>query len=101
MKEYFLPPEFFNEILSFAKTEQLVELENIVNKHENGTILVDVWEVEMLINVAKFWRLQASLKYPYWDCDHPKYNPEHEELFMDEQEEKWGKIAMTFPVMEK
>jgi hypothetical protein len=37
------------------------------------------------------------IKYPFWDCDHPKYNPSHEDLFMDEQEEKWGKIAMTFP----
>ncbi|MBE0377571.1 hypothetical protein [Pseudoalteromonas prydzensis] len=98
MKEYFLPPKIFNELLSFAKKTELVELEKIVNKHDNGTILVDRWEVDMLLNVAKLWRLQAELKYPFWDCEHPNYDPIHEDCFMDEQEEKWGKIAMTFPV---
>lgn len=97
MKEYFLPPEFFNEILLFAKKENFSELEKIVNKHDKGTILVEPWEIEILLNVAKLWRLQASLKYPYWDSEHPKYDPEHEDSFMDEQEDKWGKIAMTFP----
>ena len=98
MEEYFLPPKIFNELLSYAKKEKLIELEKIVNKHENGTILVEQWEVEILLNVAKLWRLQAILKYPFWDSDHPKFDPAHEDLFMDEQEDKWDKIAMTFPV---
>ena len=97
MKEYFLPPKIFDEILAYAKKENLPELEKLVNKHDNGTIFVDPWEVEMLLNVAKLWRLEASLKYPFWDSDHPKYDPDQEDLFMDEQEEKWAKIAMTFP----
>lgn len=100
MKEYFLPPQIFDEILAYAKKESLQELEKLVSKHKNGVILVDPWEVEMLLNVAKLWRLEAMIKYPFWDCDHPKYNPSHEDLFMDEQEEKWGKIAMTFPEAE-
>lgn len=97
MKEYFLPPKIFNELLSYAKKEKLIELEKIVNKHDNGTILIEPWEVEILMNVAKLWRLQAILKYPFWDSEHPKFDPVHEDLFMDEQEDKWGKIAMTFP----
>ncbi|TMO02450.1 hypothetical protein [Pseudoalteromonas sp. S558] len=97
MKEYFLPPKIFNELLSYAKKEKLIELEKIINKHNNGTILVEPWEVEILLNVAKLWRLQAILKYPFWDSEHPKFDPAHEDLFMDEQKDKWGKIAMTFP----
>lgn len=97
MKEYFLPPKVFDEILAYAKKENFSELEKLVGKHDNGTIFVEPWEVEMLLNVAKLWRLEALLKYPFGDSDHPKYDPCQEDSFMDEQEEKWGKIAMTFP----
>ena len=48
MKEYFLPPKVFDEILAYAKKENLHELEKLVNKHDNGTIFVDPWEIEML-----------------------------------------------------
>ena len=97
MKEYFLPPKVFDEILAYAKKGNFSELEKLVGKHDKGTIFVEPWEVEMLLNVAKLWRLEALLKYPFWDSDHPKYEPCQEDLFMDEQEEKWIKIAMRFP----
>ena len=96
MKEFFLPPVFFDEILLYARKQHLVELEKIVSRHDNGVIFVEPWEIELLLNLAKLWRLEASLKYPFWDSDHPNYDPEHEDQFMDEQETKWGKIAMTF-----
>ncbi|GAA3927124.1 hypothetical protein [Litoribacillus peritrichatus] len=96
-KEYFLPPAFFNEIEVFAKKEGLIEVLNVTNKHTNGTIFLEPWECKILLNIAKFWRLKAELNFPFWDAEHPHYNPEHEEAFFDAQEETWGKIAMTFP----
>ncbi len=96
MKEYFLPPVFFDEIRSFAEKNNFVELEKIVDKNTDGSIFLEHWEAQMLVNLAKLWHLQALLKYPFWDADHPNYDPDHEEKFMEEQEERWGKISMTF-----
>ena len=95
--EYFLPPPFFQEIEAFALKENLPEVLKITKKHQSGTIFLEPWETKILLNVAKVWRLQSELKFPYWDPEHPNYNPEHEEAFFDAQEEHWGKIAMTFP----
>ena len=81
---------------TLVNQSDLVELEKIASRHDNGVIFVEPWEIELLLNLAKLWRLEASLKYPFWDSDHPNYDPEHEDQFMDEQETKWGKIAMTF-----
>ncbi len=97
MKEYFLPVPFCEEILAYSKKEKLTELEQIISKHNNGTLNLEEWETAILLNVAKVWRLEAELKYPFWNDEHPLYNPEHEDKFMDAQEEHWGKIAMTFP----
>ena len=100
MREYYLPPEFFGEIKEFAEKEGLKEVLEIVSKHDNGAIKLEQWESALLLKVAKLWKLQAELKYPFWDADHPKYNSDHEEQFFDAQDEHWGKIAMTFPTKE-
>ena len=50
----------------------------------------------MLLKVAQLWKLQAELRYPFWDEDHPNYNPDHEEGYFEEQEERFGKIGATF-----
>lgn len=98
MSEYFLPPMIFDEIAEYAKVNHLDELLKITQKHNDGEISLARWEVDMLLNVAKVWQLNAELKYPFWDSEHPNYDPAHEDAFMDEQEDKWAKIAMTLPV---
>ena len=95
-KEYFLPPAFFDEIKEFAEKEGYKELLAIVDKQEQGNIVLEVWEADMLLKVAQLWKLQAEFRYPFWDEDHPNYNPDHEEGYFEEQEERFGKIGATF-----
>ncbi|WP_020407535.1 GNAT family N-acetyltransferase [Hahella ganghwensis] len=95
-KEYYIPPSCLDDIRSFAEKENLPDVIRIVSKHNNGEISLTPMEVNIVVDIAMLWRLQAELKYPYWDVNHPNYNPEHERKFLSEQEERWGKIAMTF-----
>jgi len=42
-------------------------------------------EAQALVNVARLQMLDASLQYPFWDEDSPKYDRSHESAFQDVQ----------------
>ncbi|MCH8498643.1 MAG: hypothetical protein LAT63_09205 [Marinobacter sp.] len=95
-KSYFLPAPFFDEIKAFAEKEGFPEVLKVVSKHQDGDIILESWEVGLLLNVATIWRCEAELKFPFWDPNNPNYDPEHEEGFFDAQEDHFGKILATF-----
>ncbi|OZG71561.1 hypothetical protein BTA51_19960 [Hahella sp. CCB-MM4] len=95
-KQYYIPPSCLDDIRSFAEKENLPEVIKIVSRHNNGELTLDPSEVATVVDIAMLWQLQAELKYPYWDANQPNYNPEHEKKYLDEQEERWGKIVMSF-----
>ena len=97
MKDYKMPEDVFDMIKAFAEKEQLTEVLTILEKYDKGTISLDVWEVEIFLKIAELWRIKASLRYPFWEADHPKYSEEHAEKYYDAQEETWEEIHEIFP----
>ncbi|EIL93627.1 MULTISPECIES: hypothetical protein [Rhodanobacter] len=61
---------------------------------DDQLILANHEEAQVLMNVARVEMLNASLKYPYWDEDAPRYDPAHEDAFQDVQMGLFEKVAM-------
>jgi len=51
-------------------------------------------EAQMIVDVARLEMLSASLKFPFWDDDSPRYDRFHDEAFQEVQMGFFEKVVM-------
>ena len=79
-------------LLEFAKARGYPVCFEILSRGSKDNVLVESVDEALLLGIlSDAYRDDVRLRYPYYDDEHPLYNPDHEEIFSIAN----GEIVMT------
>ena len=94
-KSIAFPASLKTEIRRIAAEQDYPLVAEIVARGNADELVVDSREeAQAIVDVARRERLDARLKYPYWDEESPRYDTRHEEAFQDIQMGFFEKVVM-------
>lgn len=81
-------------VASHNKYDQVVQILRRGNSEE--LIIADLNEAQAIIDTVRKKLLDIQLKYPNWDYELPNYNEDHEGVFQQFQNSKWGFLRKRY-----
>jgi len=84
-REVLLPTEIVSKISEIVQNEGYAALREAFVENRTSPIFLSKEEAEALIMLAVIEKKKASLRYPYYDDEHPRYSEEHEQKFDEVQ----------------
>ena len=84
-REVHLPADLVHEVRRIVHTEGYTALKEAFHADQEPPVFLSKEEAEALITLAVIEKRKAWLRYPFYDEDHPRHSPEHEQEFDDVQ----------------
>lgn len=94
-KSIAFPASLKTEIRRIADEQAYPLVAEIVARgNADELVIKSTDEAQAIVDVARRERLDAGLKYPFWDEESPRYDTRHEDAFQDIQMGFFEKVVM-------